>query len=274
MEINGNTRLFAILADPIRQVKTPQAINRMMRELGVNGVMVPMHVGASDLAACFAALRGIKNLGGFIVTVPHKQAIAKLCDQVSDAASAVGAVNVVRRHADGRMVGDILDGQGFVHGLREHGIEPEGKRVFLAGAGGAACAIAFALAQAGVEHLGIHNRTQSKVSELMARLRDHHVNLSVSAVDASPEGFDLIVNATSLGMGTNDPFPVDVDAITADQVVADIIMSPEVTPLLALARERGCQVQFGAPMLKAQIALMAQFMGATETVVEGDDVDV
>ena len=274
MEINGNTRLFAILADPIRQVKTPQAINRMMRELGVNGVMVPIHVGASDLAACFAALRGFKNLGGFIATVPHKQAIAKLCDQVSDAARAVGAVNVVRRHADGRMVGDILDGQGFVHGLREHGIEPEGKRVFLAGAGGAACAIAFALAHAGVEHLGIHNRTQSKALELMARLRDHHVNLSVSAADTSPEGFDLIVNATSLGMSANDPLPVAADVITSDQVVADIIMSPEVTPLLALARERGCQVQFGAPMLKAQIALMAQFMGATETVVEGDDVEV
>jgi shikimate dehydrogenase len=274
MEINGITRLFAILADPIRQVKTPQAINRMMRELGVNGVMVPMHVGASNLVACFAALRGMKNLGGLIATVPHKQAIAKLCDEISEAAAAVGAVNVVRRHADGRMVGDILDGQGFVHGLREHGIEPEGKRVFLAGAGGAACAIAFALAQAGVEHLGIHNRTQSKVSELMARLRDHHVSLSVSAADASPVGFDLIVNATSLGMNATDPLPFDGGAITPDQVVADIIMSPEVTPLLALARTRGCKVQFGAPMLKAQIALMAQFMGATENVVEGDDVEV
>lgn len=264
MEISGSTRLFAILADPILQVKTPQAINALMQARGVNGVMVPLHVGASALCACFDALRHVQNLDGFIVTVPHKQAAASLCDEVSPAARAVGAVNVVRRESSGRLVGDILDGRGFVVGLRAHGIEPTGLRVFLAGAGGAANAIAFALADAGVADLGIHNRTPAKVHDMVDRLRVSHPGLTVAAVGHDPTGFDLVVNATSLGMTTDDPLPFAAHALSATQTVAEIIMRPALTPMLAIAQSRGCRIQFGAPMLEGQVDLMARFMGISD----------
>ncbi len=261
MEIDGRTKLYAIVADPIEQVKTPQTLNALMRERQFNGVLVPMQVAPEKLSGWFEALRGIKNLGGFIVTVPHKQAIAKLCDEVSDAARLIGAVNVVRREPDGRMVGEILDGKGFVAGLRANDIEPAGKRVFLAGAGGAANAVAFALADAGVAELGIYNRTAHKARDLIARLRQVYPDFEAKAVGASPAGYDVVVNATSLGMKDGDPLSLDTNALVSDQVVAEIIMKPETTALLAAAQARGCKIQYGLPMLRSQADLMAEFMG-------------
>lgn len=261
MEIDGKTKLYAIVADPIEQVKTPQTLNALMRERQFNGVLVPMQVAPEKLAGWFEGLRAIKNFGGLIVTVPHKQAIAQLCDDVSDAARLIGAVNVVRREPDGRMIGDILDGKGFVAGLRGNEIEPAGKRVFLAGAGGAANAIAFALADAGVAELGIHNRTPAKVHDLIGRLGQVYPDFKVSAVGASPAGYDIVVNATSLGMKDGDPLSLDADALTADQVVAEIIMKPETTALLAAAQARGCKIHYGLPMLRSQADLMAAFVG-------------
>lgn len=264
MEIDGKTKLYAIVADPIAQVKTPQTLNALMHQRQFNGVLVPMHVSPANLSDWFQSLRAIKNFDGLIVTIPHKQAIAMLCDEISDAARLIGAVNVVRCQADGRMIGDILDGKGFVAALRASETEPKAKRVFLAGAGGAANAIAFALAEAGVSHLGIYNRTANKVLDMIERLHQVYPRLSVERVTNNPTGFDLIVNATSLGMKDSDPLPVDISGISAGQVVAEIIMKPETTALLAQAQSKGCKIHFGLPMLRAQAALMAKFVGISD----------
>ncbi len=265
MEIDGNTRLYAIVADPVEQVKTPQAANAIFRAHGFNGVLVPAHVCAQDLPDFFKALRGIRNFGGLVVTVPHKQAVARLCDEVSDTARLVGAVNVVRREPDGRMIGDILDGKGFVAGLRSHGIEPRGLKVFMAGAGGAANAIAFALAQAGVATLAVYNRTPEKVDDLARRLRQAFPALNFQTTGPRPTGFDLIVNATSLGMKDTDPLPMRLDDLLPTQIVAEIIMKPEITAMLRLAQARGCKIHLGLPMLSSQAGLMLQFMGIRES---------
>lgn len=261
MEIDGKTQLYAIVADPVAQVKTPQTMNALMQERQFNGVLVPMHVAPADLTAWFNALRSIQNFAGLVVTVPHKQAIAQLCDDISEEARVIGAVNVVRRLADGRMVGDILDGRGFVAGLLSNDIDPKGKRVLLVGAGGAANAIAFALAEAGVAYLGVHNRTTDKVHDMIGRLHQVYPHFHVESVGNNPAGFDVLVNATSLGMQETDPLPFDTAGIHAKHVVAEIIMKPETTALLAQAQARGCKVQFGLPMLRSQAALMATFMG-------------
>ena len=260
-EITGRTRVFAILADPIHQVKAPQGLNRIMAERGVDGVMVPLHVAAADLATVLAGLRAVRSFGGAIVTVPHKTAIVPLLDQVSEAAGLVGAVNAVRREPDGRLVGEILDGAGFVAGLRAAGHEPRGRSAYLAGAGGAANAIAFALAEAGVTRLAVHNRTVARVEDLFARLRRLFPALPLSLTGPDPAGHDLVVNATSLGLRPDDPLPLDPAGLTSDQLVAEIIMQPAETPLLAAAAERGCRTQPGLPMLEGQLALMADFLG-------------
>jgi shikimate dehydrogenase len=259
--ITGRTRVFAILADPIAQVKAPQGLNRIMAERGVDGVMVPLHVAAADLATVLAGLRGVQSFGGAIITVPHKTAIVPLLDRVSDAARLVGAVNAVRREADGRLVGEILDGAGFVAGLRAAGHEPLGRSAYLAGAGGAANAIAFALAEAGVSRLTVHNRTPARVEDLFARLRRLVPDLPLSAGTPDPAGHDLVVNATSLGLRPDDALPLDPAGLGPDQLVAEIIMQPAETPLLRAAAARGCRTHPGWPMLEGQLALMADFLG-------------
>jgi shikimate dehydrogenase len=260
-QITGETKLFGILADPIHHVQTPQRMNEHFAALGYDGVLVPLHARSDNLAAVVAGLRGLENLGGVIVTVPHKTAILALCDEASDVTRTIGAANVVRREPGGKLVANMLDGEGFVRGLRGTGVNPQGKTAYLAGAGGAANAIAFSLVQAGVAALTIANRTSAKAQDLKQRLLGlyPHANVRVGSMD--PAGHELVVNATSLGLRTGDALPLDASRLLPDQLVCDVIMQPRDTPLLLAARERGCQVHYGAPMLAAQIALMAEFLG-------------
>lgn len=263
IKITGHTQVFAILADPIEHVKTPQGINHLLDINRLDGVMVPLHVTPEGLPDIVQGLRQIKNLGGFVVTVPHKTAMLRLCDELTPAASMIGAVNVVRRSCDGRLTGGMLDGEGFATGLYKAGIELKGKSVYLAGAGGAARAIAFALANANVAQLTISNRTSSKAAALIGCIASHFPGLSMTVGTDDPSGHDLIVNGTSLGLRPNDALPLNVSQLTSRQIVAEIIMQPAKTPLLLAASQKGCQIHFGAPMLACQIELMAAFMGAS-----------
>ncbi len=265
--VTGTTRIWGILADPIHHVQTPQALNALMGERGIDGIMVPMHVGADGLPAFVAGLRRMRNLEGFIVTVPHKGAMAALCDDVSVAGRQSHAVNAVRRRPDGSLWGTMLDGEGFLAGLRVGGIDPRGRSVYLAGAGGGAHAVAFALARAGVARLTVYNRTAARAEALVARVGEDHPGLVVSAGGVDPSGHDLLVNATSLGLDAGDPLPFSVSGLGPGQIVADIIMQPEVTPLLAAAAARGARTHPGRPMLAGQIELMAAFLGMTPAAV-------
>lgn len=260
-EITGRTRFWAILADPIAQVKAPQMINAAIAERDVDGVMIPMHVASEDLSAVIAAIRGMKNCGGMIITVPHKSAIVPLLDEVSANAELIGAANTVRREADGRLVGEILDGLGFVAGLKAHGIDPSGMSVYIAGAGGAANAIAFALADTGITRLTVSNRTRAKAEDLTRRLAIAYPNLAVTIGTSDASGHDLVVNATALGMRPDDALPIDPNSLSAEQIMAEVIMDPEETPIMVAARAKGCRVHPGKPMLMAQRELMLGFMG-------------
>lgn len=260
--ITGRTRLYGILADPIVHVKTPQVMHALFVEHDIDGVLVPFHVTPGGLAVALEGLRRVENFGGFIATVPHKPAMLTLCDRVSDHARLVGAVNCVRREADGAMVGDMLDGIGFVEGLRASGFDLGGKRVFLAGAGGAASAIAFALAGAGVEALTIANRTQAKADDLADRVSEAYPAISVQGGKTALDEADLVVNGTALGMAPDDPLPLDVERLHADQTAAEVIMEPAQTAFLKAACAKGCRVHPGLPMLESQIRLMARHMEA------------
>ncbi|MCJ2142128.1 shikimate dehydrogenase [Methylobacterium sp. E-066] len=259
--ITGRTRVYGIVADPIYHVKAPEVMGALFARHGVDGILVPLHVTAGGLAAVIEGLRHLRNFGGFIATVPHKTAMTGLCDALTREAEQIGAVNCVRREADGRMVGTMLDGIGFVEALRASGVEPRGRSAALAGAGGAASAIAFALAEAGVARLTILNRTADRAQALAERLRAAYPTLAVAA-EGGQADHDLLVNGTSLGMRPQDATPFDLTALHAGQFVAEAIMAPETTPLLAAAQAAGCRIQKGLPMLERQIALMARHMGA------------
>lgn len=259
-QITGNTKVFGILADPIHHVKAPQGINRLFAENSVDGVMVPMHVKADDLALFVKALRCMNNFGGCVVTVPHKMPMVALCDKLTPEARQVGAVNIVHRTAAGELIGGILDGAGFVAGLRKEAFEPTGRSVYLAGAGGAASAIAFALATCGITRLTVANRTAAKAQSLIDRLQNLFPDVPMVVGNSNASGHDLVINATSLGLRPDDEMPLDTDSLSPSQHVAEIIMQPAETSLVLAARERGCRIHLGATMLSSQLGLMVSFM--------------
>jgi len=259
--ITGTTQLYGVLADPIHHVKAPQRLNEYFARIGHDGVCVPVHVKPDTLAVVVEGLRHMQNLGGFIVTVPHKTAVLALVDEASEATKLIGATNVVRRNADGRLVADMLDGEGFVSGVLASCHALQGKTAYMAGAGGAANAIAFALINAGVARLTIANRTTAKAGDLKARILSLYPQARIDVGTPDPSGHEVVVNATSLGLSEGDALPMDVSRLTPDQLVCEIIMQPKDTALLQAAQARGCQVHYGAPMLAHQIPLMAKAMG-------------
>lgn len=260
--ITGKTRLYAIIADPVAQVRTPEVFNDIFAQNGCDAVLVPVHVAPEGLEAVLAGFKAMKNLGGFVTTVPHKTAVAALCDELGAAGRAIGSVNAVRREADGRLVGDMFDGTGFIAGLRSQGHEPAGRRALVVGAGGAASAIAFALVEAGVASLTLANRTRSKAEEIASRLAALFPDRQVTVGDADPTGHDLVVNATLLGMKPDDPLPVDPILLTPAMTVAEVVMKPETTPLLAAASAKGCTIHHGRHMLDQQVRLILNHLGA------------
>lgn len=263
--ITGQTRVLMIVADPIAHVQTPQAINALARATGTDMVMVPCHADAAALPSLLAGLRGMQSLTGLVVTSPHKVAAAGLCDALGSQASRAGAVNAIRRATDGRLIGEIFDGVGFVQGLIQAGHRVEGRAVFLAGAGGAANAIAFALADAGVTRLVIHNRTPSKAVALAERVRRDYPATEVTMGDRLARDVDIAVNATSLGLKPDDPLPFDPSRLDPSAIVADVIMQPAITPLLTAAA-KGRRVHPGQAMLDQQLSLLASFFGIANRI--------
>ncbi|PCF96053.1 shikimate dehydrogenase family protein [Vreelandella nigrificans] len=261
MNVSGKTKVCFIIADPIEHVKTPEKFNDLCKENGIDAVMVPAHVHRDRLEEFVKGLSSMQNLAGFVVTVPHKSAMSHLCDQLTEDARCAQAVNVVRRTSGGHYHGYILDGKGFVAGLKANGFEPKGRSVYLVGSGGAASAIAFALAEENVSLITIFNRTLEKAEALIYNLKKEHPNINIVLGDHNPAGHDLVVNATSLGLRKNDPLPLNANGLTKDQVVADIIMDPSETHLLKKAKSLGCMVQPGLPMLNNQLKLMLSTLG-------------
>jgi shikimate dehydrogenase len=258
--ISGHTRVIVILAHPVGHIRTPAAMNAHFASTGQDAVIVPMHVLPNDLPAVVDALRRLRNLGGIIVTVPHKEAIARLCDRLTRQASLVGAVNAIRREADGTLLGGQFDGEGFVAGLRAAGHRVEGRRVWMAGAGGAAAGVGFALLRHGASALGVHNRGAARAEALVARLCPAFPDRDIAVAGADPVGFDIVVNATSLGLAPDDALPVDAALLNPAMLTAEVVMQPEVTRFLAAAAAIGCATHPGLPMLTEQVPILADFV--------------
>lgn len=261
MKISGHTLTYALLADPVSHVRTPELYNSLFCEHDLDVVVIPVHVSSEDLREAVDFCRRWRNLVGFGVTTPHKEAVSKLVDGLSDHATYCGATNVVRRSSDGQLYGTQLDGPGMTVSLRSAGHNPTGKRALMVGAGGTAKGVAFALAASGLGHLTLTNRTIARAKALAAALHKYFPDFSVE-VAAQPTGsFDLIINATSLGMQPGDPVPVDRTLLAAADVVADVVMTPAKTTMLQEAEVAGCQVHPGIRMLEAQFNATVQFLG-------------
>lgn len=265
--ITGHTAVLGVIADPIAHVRAPQVFNPLFEAVGIDAVLVPVHVAPDGLATALDGLRRTLNLRGLAVTIPHKVAIARLCDTLGDNGRRVGAVNAVRfedgPNGERCLVGDMFDGRGYVAGMRAGGFDFDGKRVLQIGAGGAGMAIAFAVAEAGATALTIANRTPAKAEELAARVAVEFPGCAVrgAPADTDPGGYDVIVNTTSLGLKQDDPLPLDVERADRGCTISEIIMTPERTALLDRAEARGHPIHFGRPMLEHQAELILRFFG-------------
>ena len=266
MEINGKTHVFVHLAYPSAHLRTPQLFNARCRELSLDAVLVPWQVHPSNLGPVLDALRISESVPGIIVTIPHKEAVAALCDRLEGPADLLKVANVVRKAEDGALVGRILDGEGFVGGLVRQGRDPRGQAVLLIGAGGVSVAIADALLTAGVSRLVIANRTLERAQRLVERLQSLHPGRDIAIGPADATGFELVVNGTALGMHEGDSLPLDPSTIAPGIVVAEVVMAPPVTPLLHAAQARGAVIHEGVHMLTGQIDPFIDFiLGAGTT---------
>jgi shikimate dehydrogenase len=260
--ITGHTKLYCLLADPVEHVRTPEMFNDYLRGNGSDAVVFAAHVARDALAHVVCGLRGIRNLRGIIVTIPHKIDIVALCNDLDPSARRAGAVNFIRREPDGRLLGANFDGVGFVGALEAAIGTIRGRSVFVAGAGGVARAIAFEIARAGVARLALHARSVAKADALLAAVAKAFPVVSVVRAGARPRDCDVAINATSLGLDAADPLPFAVDALSANAVVADVVMQPLITSLLQRARERGLAIVTGDAMLRFQLPLWIEFIDA------------
>jgi shikimate dehydrogenase len=259
--ITGTTRLYAIIGDPIAHVRTPMAFNDYFLARQIDAVCLPIQIGRDDLPRGWAGLKSIANLDGFIVTAPHKAEAARLCDRLEGDAMHTGVVNTVCREPDGSFSGTLLDGRGFVSGLIKQGHHVTGRRFYMAGAGGAGTALAYALADAGAVALTIHNRTRSRAERLVAEVGAAFPGVDVRVGTADAGGHAIVVNATSLGLKPDDGHSFDLASADPSALVAEVVMKPDMTPLLIAAEKRGHAIHFGIHMLNSQLDLMLHFLG-------------
>ena len=266
--INGNTEIIAHIGYPTHSFKSPMIYNPYFEQAGINAVVVPMGCQTPDYPAFLKSVFTLTNIRGALITMPHKVVTVGLLDEVTPTVKVAGACNAVKRTEDGRLVGDMFDGAGFVRGVQRKGLNLTGARVLVVGSGGVGCAIAASLAGAGIGAISLFDVNTTSAEGLGQRLKQNYPQIDVKTGSNDPAGFDLVVNATPMGMNEGDPLPVDVKRLSPDTFVGEVVMKSEITAFLAAARAQGCRVQVGSDMLFEQIPAYLEYFGFPTTTAE------
>ncbi|MBW8636866.1 hypothetical protein K1W69_06675 [Hoeflea sp. WL0058] len=258
--LTGKARIVAMIGSPIAHAKSPAIFNRWFADHNMAALMTPMDIPADDLGAFFRFLRGWTNCNGAVVTAPHKQACLELVDSATQRAALLQAVNVVTRNADGSLIGDNVDGDGFVRAMQSKGHDPASGPALIFGCGGAGAAIALALSNAKARRLQLYDTDNNRMRRLASLLADNTgASISCGEPDAL-ESYDLIVNATTVGL-LDDAQICPLETISPGAVIADIVSSGSLTAWLRAARARGNPVMTGEDMAQGQFALLASRTG-------------
>ncbi len=268
--ITGRTRLIVHLGYPTEAFKAPMIYNPWFKMKGIEAVVVPVGVEAQNYPEVLKALFHTTNVHGALVTMPHKVTTTHLVDEMTTTAKIAGACNAILRRRDGSLLGDMFDGAGFVRGVERKGRRIAGARGLVIGCGGVGSAIAASLAAAGLAAIGLFDAAVTSAEALGDRLRSHYPALRVTTGSNDPVGYDIVVNATPLGMKPSDALPVDVARIAPDTFVGEVVMKEEFTPLLRAAMEKGCSIQVGNrhavrddPCLPRILRVRHQYAGGT-----------
>lgn len=266
--INGNTEIIAHIGYPTYSFKSPMIYNPYFEQAGINAVVVPMGCQAPDYPSFLRSVFQLTNIRGALITMPHKVTTVGLLDEVTATVKVAGACNAVKRTEDGRLIGDMFDGAGFVRGVQRKGLDLGSARVLVVGSGGVGSAIAASLAGAGIAAITLFDVNQASAEALGQRIQAHYPQIEVRTGSNDPAGHDLVVNATPMGMKAGDPLPLDVNRLAPETFVGEVVMASEVTAFLAAARERGCRTQVGSDMLFEQIPAYLEYFGLPTTTAE------
>ncbi|MBE7557063.1 MAG: shikimate dehydrogenase [Anaerolineales bacterium] len=257
--ITGKTSLVGLIGWPVAHSLSPSMHNAAFAELGLDWAYVPLPVRPDDVAQALKGLAALSFVGAN-VTVPHKQAVMRYMDELSDSARITGAVNTIH-YQNGKFSGYNTDAIGFLNSLKEANCDPQGMRVAVLGAGGAARAVVFALARAGADSITVLNRTAERGAFLVGDLAAAFPNSSLTFEALTPESLavldstvDLVINSTSVGMYPHveaSPWPADV-SMPANIIFCDLVYNPLETVFLARARAAGAKTIDGLGMLVHQ----------------------
>jgi shikimate dehydrogenase len=254
--LNGATRIFPVIGDPIAQVKSPLGVSQEMQARGENAICVPLHITGHEFEAFFKVARNIHNMDGFIITIPHKFSASRVCDDLSARARFLGSVNTIRKDKMGRLIGDMFDGLAFVESCKQKGAVFQGKLALLAGAGGAGSAIAHAICEAGVSELHLIETDDNRANALIKNLR--HAGFNISRAHENAAHYDIVCNATPLGMRLEDPLPFAM--LFPHQFVGDVVTMPAIPALIEKARALECKTSTGSEMFLCVRDLMINFL--------------
>jgi shikimate dehydrogenase len=259
--ITGKTELVAHIGYPTDAFKAPLIYNPWFESRGIDAIVVPMGCQPGDYPAFLRALFRLTNIRGALVTMPHKVNTVALLGVRNEAVDVAGSCNAVRRDPDGRLRGDMFDGAGFTRGVLRKGVALRGASCLVVGAGGVGSAIAASLGAEVVASIAVCDVDRDAAHRLVERLRRVYPNVRAEVRDNDPAGYDIVVNATPLGMRDDDPLPFDVERLSARTFVGEVVMKEAMTPLLRAAAARGCRYQVGTDMLFEMIPAYLEFFG-------------
>jgi shikimate dehydrogenase len=258
--VDALTRLFTILGSPIAHVRAPVVWSALFKRYGVNALMLPADVAASNFDAAMKGLKATENVDGAMFTMPHKLAAMNHADMLTERARRIGAINLLRRLPGGAWEGDNVDGAGFLAGLHADGVILEGANIYLHGCGGVGRCIGWTLAMENIASLTVHDADEGRAHEL-ARSIATVSSASLATGMPSMTDIDIAINASPVGLNASDALPFPVDALPPHAVVADVIMEPLMTALLQSARARGLKIHHGRNMMNHAMPIAASFFG-------------
>ncbi|EJL83871.1 shikimate 5-dehydrogenase [Herbaspirillum sp. CF444] len=265
LEISGSTRIFPVIGWPVEQVKAPTLFNAYFKRHDMDARVIPLKVPPAAYIASVRMLMAMENVGGILVSIPHKPMSVEAVDQPTERAVLAGACNAIYKSKDGHLIGDLIDGEGFVRAFdRTCGDTPfdwPRARALVVGSGGVGCAVAAALAARGIRHVAIYDTRREQAEALRQRLQKMFGSTEVVIGTPFAAGYDLVVNSTPLGMSPDDPLPLDLDGIAPSCIVADCGMKIEMTRLLVAAQRHGCRIQKGREMMIEQAPLYLELFG-------------
>lgn len=259
--ITGKGKVIAHIGYPTESFKASMIYNPWLESKGIDAIVVPLGVKAEDFGELFPAMFRITTMHGALVTMPHKVTVLDFADEVTPTAQIAGAANAILKRPDGSLLADQFDGAGFVRGVERKGKRIAGSNVLVVGGGGVGSAIAASLAASGPAAMMIFDTNTASAEALAERLRQHYPGIDVRTGSRDPAGYDLVVNATPLGMKPGDPLPFDIDRVAPGTFVGEVVMKEEYTPLLRAAMDKGCPVQVGTDMLFEMIPAYLEFFG-------------